>query len=354
MINEVKKIGLNILEKEYRELNDVSYSFLSKLDREGPKNIKNKIDPTEPMIFGTMVDEMMDGSFKRDNYYISEGNEIGEKIKPAIDLLLNIIRGNQSSNLNSFQAELVGILQTNNIDYHVKRTALSRASSIIKDKNASAYFKAMIESKGKIIITQSMYDDAQLCRNILKTHKFTKHLFGKVKNEEGFYQVKYKWEENGIGFKGMLDRLIINHENKTIKPFDLKTGGKNALNFQESFYKYRYDIQGVMYYIICKKIRDQHYPGYTIDNFKFIYIGRYEKQPLVWEMPKKHMELTVKGYERHGRKVKGIKELLMEYKWHSKNNFKLIFSENVYKNNGIIKIPMIGINELKNDKYKEN
>lgn len=346
---KLSAISLNITEKEYRSLTSLSYSFLSALSRLRPKGAIKESDISEPMVFGTMVDSMMDNTFNKNDYYISSSIDIGEKIKPAIDLLLNTLKDtvNPDSDLSKYSLEMITILEKNNIDYYSNRTNLSRMTTLLKDAGAIAYFKSMIESNGKVVITQEMYNDAQICKNILKTHEFTKHIFNDVENEEAFYQFKHKWIDDGIEYKGMIDRLIINHKDKVIKPYDLKTGSGYGMEFEKSFYQYRYDIQAVLYFIICKMIRDTYYPDYTIDTFKFVFIGRFEKLPIIWEVPMKHLQLTINGYLRNGKKYQGIKELIREYEFHHNSGFNINYSKDVYENKGVIKLPMFSINELK-------
>lgn len=335
---KLEAVQLNITEKEYRDLPSISYSMLSAISRLGPSALKSKESTSEAMMFGTMVDSMIDGSFKRDDYYFAKTVDIGEKIKPAIDILLNRlenIEGDFNSDLTNYEYLMTSILKNNYIDYYLKRTPESRASSIIKDKGAQEYFKFKIEGKDKIIITIDMYEDALQCVNILRTHKFTKKIFSN-KLKEAYYQFKYQWSEKGTSFKGMIDRLIIDHENKIIKPYDLKTGSKSLYSFTDSFYKYRYDIQAVMYYVICKLIRDEHYPDYEVDTFKFIYIGRFEKLPIIWEVPKTHHSKTILGFSRNNKDYKGIKQLMEEYEFYVKNPESLEYSKEVYDNEGTL------------------
>lgn len=339
--------GLDVTEQEYRQLNCLSYSLLSSLDREGPIKAVQETEPTEPMVFGTMVDQMMDGSFRMKNYYIAQNIDIGEKIKPAIDLLLldiesrmgEISSSDVDSDLSNYSDTLIYVLNNNDIDYYKKRTAESRAASIMKDAGAIAYFKTAIESSGKTVITHEMLADATECKNILKSHEFTKDIFKKnIEGCDAYYQFKYKWKTADAFFKGMIDRLIIDHNNKKIKPFDLKTGGKPAMNFENSFFFYRYDIQAALYYVICKLIQKEYYPDYEIDNFKFIYISRYEKQPLIWETPFGFLSKVFHGYTKNGRKYKGIKQLIDDYKWYESNSFKVVYPEEVYNNKGVLTI----------------
>lgn len=340
---KLKNLGLSITEKEYRDLDNVSYSFLSALDRLGPEGALRKVEPTESMIFGTIVDSKIDGSFKICDYHVMRDVQIGDKLKLAIDGLVETL-DSFPEKFEDLKDSLIHFLENNQIDYYIKKTSEWRATKIITDPIAVKYYNNIKLGVGKTIVTQNMLMDSDSCVTILKNHQFTKDLFNdNVEGQESIYQFKYKFKYKGIEIKGMLDRLIIDHTNKLIKPYDLKTGSKSALNFENSFYYWRYDIQAFLYLGICNHLIENYYPGYKFDEFKFIYIGRYEKKPLIWSVPMKHIIATGKGYSKDNKSYKGVNELIEDYKWYLKNNFTVSYPEKVYKSNGELKIDVTAI-----------
>lgn len=345
-MKQLTELGLNISEQQYRDLDEISYSYLSSLDRLGPEGAGKKIDPTESMIFGTLVDSKMDNSFNMNEYHIMRDVQVGEKLKLAVDILFEKLDVYPET-LEECEEQLKIVLIQNTVDYYAKKAPEWRSAKICKDPMAVKYYSELVKGQGKTIVSGRMLQDADACCTILRTNEFTKDIFREIEGEEAVYQFKYKFKYNGIIIKGMLDRLIVDHKNKTIRPYDLKTGGKPALQFEKSFYYWRYDIQAFLYLGICNELVNNHFPGYKFDNFKFIYINRYDKKPLIWTVPFKHIVATGKGYIKDGVSYKGVDDLISDYQWYLKNNFNVHYPEQVYKDNGQIEISTNGL------KFKE-
>ena len=357
-IQDLTQLGLNITEKEFRDINALSYSVLSTMDREGPAAVGKEVEMTEPLIHGTLVDSMMDGTYNANDYYITAGVSIGDGIKGAVDALLSHLESLTDVidvDLSSWKTELIHVLETQNIDYYAKKDADWVSEKIMKDEVAKAYFKDVISAKGKTVITLPFLQNAEKSVMILRNHEFTKDIFKNYKTPiQAVYQFKYEFVVKGHKFKGMLDRLIIDHEKKTIQPYDLKTGGKPAKEFENSFFYWRYDLQALLYHIICLRIQKLYYPDYEIKDFKFVYIGRFEHKPLIWNVPHNLLLHIVDGYTRNGKTYKGLIPLIKDYDWYASNSFKVDYPEKVYSNKGVIEINDFNIISVKeNDKNRK-
>ena len=79
--------------------------------------------------------------------------------------------------------------------------------------------------------------------------------------------------------------IIVDHDNKTIQPVDLKTSSHAEWDFFRSFIQWSYHIQGRLYWrIILDNIRRyREFDEYTLLPYKFIVINRYTLTPLVWD-----------------------------------------------------------------------
>lgn len=335
-MKKLNEISLPITEKEYRELHEPSYSFLSAIDRLGPKKALEDVDPTTPMIFGTIVDSKMDNSFDPSNYHVMKGIQIGEKLQKVVDMLFSSLTA-PIQTLPAAKSCLQTMLEEVDIDYYSNRTPEWRANKVCSDQVAIAYYQELFKAKDKTLIDDRMIDDADNCKKVLETHEFTRDIFSD-NHDDCMYQFKYIYEYKGVKIKVMLDRIIVNHRLKTVSPYDLKTGGKSSMEFLSSFYKYRYDFQGFLYLGAVNDLIQKHFKGYKFEPFRFIYIGRYEKKPLVWEMDYSHIQATKTGFYKDGKKYLGIDESIKNYLWYKKNNFKVDYPEEIYNNNGIIQI----------------
>ena len=151
-------------------------------------------------------------------------------------------------------------------------------SKVIKE-NGVEYYNLLYISIGKTLISTKDYQDAQECVNALKTHSFTAEFFEPDnpfdKTIEKFYQLKFQGEYENIKLRCMADLIIVNHENKTIRPIDLKTSFKKEWNFPSSFIQWCYWIQAQLYWYIIRQNLDNTiiYKDYELLDYQFIVIS---------------------------------------------------------------------------------
>lgn len=121
--------------------------------------------------------------------------------------------------------------------------------------------------------------------------------------------------------KALLDGIKIDHKEKTIEPFDLKTTGKSVYEFKDSFLKYGYYTQAALY---DEGIQHPESPvfeylegGYFVKDFKFIVtetkVSSYNPA-LIFKTSKKDREVGMNGGYIQGKYYKGINQLLEDYK----------------------------------------
>ena len=105
---------------------------------------------------------------------------------------------------------------------------------------------------------------------------YSKDYFGEI---EAFYQLKLKYNKNGLNVRCMFDRVIVNHITKAIQPIDLKTTGKDEEEFENSFLAWSYWIQSNMYSEILKLIieEDDYFKDFTILPFLFVVVNKNNK-----------------------------------------------------------------------------
>jgi hypothetical protein len=325
--------GLLITELEYRELKRKSYSLLSSIDKDKHHALKKVFIPSIPTIYGVLAESILFGDYDENDYYIFEGDIPTGKLETACNIIFPKIDISEESLIENKDV-IISVLTALEIDYFAKKEPEWVADKFIKEANE--YWNEWRLSVDKIRITESLLESANQASTTLKTHQFTRGIF----NRNSFFnidkqsQVKLTFEFLGEEFKAMLDWLIIDHDNKVIKPYDLKTGGKTAEEFEDSFLYWRYDIQALLYTEAVKKLRNEKYPGYTVEPFRFVYISRLnEYRPLVWETTSKMLKGTLKGFTKEGVYYKGISQLLNDLEWYSSNT-KAAYPREVYETSG--------------------
>lgn len=127
------------------------------------------------------------------------------------------------------------------------------------------------------------------------------------------------YDIDGLPLKSMLDRVIIDHDAKIIKPYDLKCTW-SVENFYEEYYLYRRAyIQAFLYYYAVKSLTEDsnsEYYGYTVENLQFIVCDSSNYyQPLIYTIDESDMEDAYNGFVHKGRTYPGVKEIIAALKW---------------------------------------
>lgn len=194
------------------------------------------------------------------------------------------------------------------------------------------YLKFLKSSKNKIIITIEEHEDVQQAVNILKEHLFTKNIFNSDNGLTHYNQLAVGFKYKGFRYKILLDKVIVDHKNKIVYPFDLKTQGDSLFSFRRKIKKYRYDIQSSLY----KHGLQQLFIDYEIKDFKDIVYSFLEKKPLIYNMSYYH-DISRDGYVHDKNFYKGWLQLSSDFKWHVKTDL-WEYPKEVYDNNGEVYI----------------
>ena len=146
---------------------------------------------------------------------------------------------------------------------------------------------------------------------------------------------------DGHLFKSMLDKVIVDHDKKTITPYDLKCTW-SVENFYEEYYLYRRAyIQAYLYYHALMHLvtdRQGKCYGYTVEYLKFIVCDSTNYyQPLIYTLDMGDMLDAYKGFVHKGRTYPGIGDLIAALSWCVETNTWNISHKN-YLSNGIVNI----------------
>lgn len=149
------------------------------------------------------------------------------------------------------------------------------------------------------------------------------------------------YEVDGHMFKSMLDKVIIDHKEKIISPYDLKCTW-SVENFYEEYYLYRRAyIQAYLYYYAMLHMAnnpESEYYGYTVEYLKFIVCDSTNYyQPLIYTLEMDDMMDAYKGFVHKGRTYPGVGDLIAALKWCLDTNTWTISHKN-YLSKGIVNI----------------
>lgn len=334
----------NISEEDYKELQAFSYSTLKRLAEDGPKSLVEKEDISSTALeFGTLVDIILTNSNARYDVFYTKpinkptGNVLELTEALYIDYLVLDLKYEDlvDDKILLEKARALG-LWSNFKD----ATILEK----IKTDLFYNYLKAKIEAKGKIISSPELIEAAEHCANVLLTHDYTKDLFIESDDIEILKQVTLLYKFNGYLGKAKLDLIRIDHKNKMIYPYDIKTGTELPSNFENSFYHFKYYLQAVSYMYALAYLIEQHeeLKEYRIADFKFIYISKKLSDcPVIYNVSDKLLTTFFEGWtSNNGEYIKGFKELVNDYIYY-KTNDNYSVERKIIENKGILNISLL-------------
>lgn len=149
------------------------------------------------------------------------------------------------------------------------------------------------------------------------------------------------YEVDGHLFKSMMDKVIVDHQEKTIQPYDLKCTW-SVENFYEEYYLYRRAyIQAYLYYYAAKHLtldENSELYGYKVNPLQFIVCDSTNYyNPLVYTLSDEDMKDAYEGFVHKGKTYPGVKYLIDELKWAMDMNIWNISKSN-YLKKGIVNI----------------
>jgi hypothetical protein len=324
---------LEISEREYRNLEACSYSTLAGIYRKGHKLHADQKE-SQALTFGSLVDCIcLTPEDFEDNFYIvpkspTASLEILARYLIKVDFLI--------TNINSQQERLLEIMDE--LELWVKNTSKVRMNKITS--NFIEYVNSKIENKHKLVISLEDLEKASKIKTTLDTHFITQHIFHpEDEYMDTLTQVKGTFSIDNIPMKFMCDIVVLDHEQKLIYIYDLKTGSSALNYFENSYIDYRYDIQHYIYtegIKATKHLLQKDTEQYEVVPLQFIYIDKnYVEVPTIYKVDKEYD--IYNGYKtKFGRELKGVKELLKEYVFYQKHGFEL--PKRWVENQGILSI----------------
>ena len=217
-------ISWQVSEPEYRADPALSYSTLSKYEREGRFNslptLFDRIE-TPSLTFGSMVDTLITGSeeeFKQ-QFIVIDDPGLTDSLKEITQILYSLHKEDGKRFEDIEDEELARIGKECNY-YAGDRYASYRVKQI--KENCKPYYNTLS----------------------LKTCERTAFYF--ADNDpfdttiQRFYQLKFKHSFEGVDYRCMMDLAVVDNEKKTVQPTDLKTSSHNEWEFPKSFQQWRY------------------------------------------------------------------------------------------------------------------
>lgn len=201
--------------------------------------------------------------------------------------------------------------------------------------SAETYYQEMRNNYGKTVIMP--YNDEQadhIVKEALENTWVNRWLIDQP-GEESHNELPVTYEHAGVEVKNLIDRMIINHDEKWVQPADVKSLWDNE-NFQKNYLHLYYYIQGGLYDKgAIAWAKQQKLEGYDIKPMKFVCVdSQGHMKSLLYSMTRQDIEMADKGFSINGRKYPGIYEAIADIKWGIDTGIWNC-SREAYENNGI-------------------
>ena len=292
-MSSLNEISWKVDEPTYRADPALSYSTLSKYEREGRFNslptLFDKIE-TPSLTFGSMVDILITGSEEefREQFIVIDDPGLSDSLKEITQILYSLHKedGKRFEELEDEELARVG----KECNYYAGDKYANYRVKQIKE-NCKPYYNTLCIAEGKKVVSPEDVEDARRAVQALKTCERTAFYF--ADNDpfdttiQRFYQLKFKHRFEGVDYRCMMDLAVVDNEKKTIQPVDLKTSSHNEWEFPKSFQQWLYIIQARLYWRILRAVMDENpvFKEYKLLPYKFIVVNRKNCKPMAWDFP---------------------------------------------------------------------
>lgn len=213
------------------------------------------------------------------------------------------------------------------------------------------YYISRKMAQGKTILSYDEYEEVMYCKENLLNNPYTRPYFQSTDgNVQVLYQVVVVFHYRKQLCKGMLDGVKIDHKNKIIYPFDLKTTGRSIKLFSKGYLRLGYYLQAAHYRIGLEKcLKDKEFrqfyklpdniTEYKLEPLRFIVTekGSYPSPAEIFTLSEEDHNFGVNGGIVDSVYYSGLNELIDTYSWHKQtNNWE--FPKDLYENKGEVKL----------------
>ena len=301
-MKSLKEIALQIDEPTYRKMPELSYSILSRFQSVGFDINKLQEKLSSPsLLFGSAIDALITGGQEEfdKNFMVVDLPNIPESASNCVKIIWNKYKDTYK-HLKDIPIDILNTeLQFNGFWPNNRYSAQARINGFFKNP-VEDYYQLNYIAENKSIINTELYAQILQAVNALKTSPATKDYFMEDNpwdnNTERLYQLKFRADLNGIGYKCMMDECVVIHDKKLIIPIDLKTSCScKEEEFYFNFLKYHYSLQSRLYSRILRANldKDDYFKDFTILNYRFIFCNKDSYSPLVWEFKETHSKGTL-------------------------------------------------------------
>lgn len=359
-----------LTEAQYRALDIDSYSSIKVFIEDRKKYYKKyvlkqsiKEPDTQSTIFGSLVDCLLLTPDEFDNKFtLSITSTPKPQYKKLIDELMNVTARSLNDS-GEVTRDLEDMLEEayNNVKFdrngnivEFKRDGFEVVKGKFMGSDMEIYYKQLRGAHDKEVVEPLTIENALRVVNELRSNSVTAEIINMTTNSEVTVYNQFpiignlnnalrgsvEQGEEEYEAKCLVDKIIIDHSTKTIHIYDLKTAWDNEGEFLNNYFKYKYYIQGALYfYLVVEWMKKQpQLEGYSVRWPAFIVVDSSNyKSPLIYVTDNTNYYQGMRGFEIKGKYYPGVISAVRDMIWHKRTGIWNISREN-HRNNGIVKI----------------
>jgi hypothetical protein len=290
-LDAIMQESMEIMEKEfYSKPFQFSYSSLNKL-LWNPQAfyqtyvLGNREERTDAhLVNGKIIHALLLEQDKfLDQFIVSPSNLPTGSTKTVVDTVYRHakelqLHGDQRVDFVDFTDAVLDVLKDINLHQSLK-TDQQRIDKIFTPE-ALNYWEFLKNKGNKTLIDQESYDFCKTAVDLIKMDTKLCNLLGcnvtEFENKEVFNEILLSCNINNksFGLKGIIDNLVVDHDQKVLYINDVKTTSKDLKDFSDSVEFYSYWMQAAIYStIVAMKFLNLIDAGYRM-KFHFIVIDR--------------------------------------------------------------------------------
>lgn len=197
-----------------------------------------------------------------------------------------------------------------------------------ENEEAVKYYRFTRNAGARTVLSRDEFDIVTRCKELILANEWAREYF--ITDDpyiELMHQVPIYFTYQDVECKALLDGIHINHKDKIITPFDLKTTGKGVYDFNQSFTQFGYYRQAALYELAIQTesspVFEYLQNGYTINDFRFIVVENKTSSStpaVIYKTTKNDRLVGIHGGTINGKVYKGINQLLEDYKFHTETD----------------------------------
>lgn len=342
-------------EKDYRGLKDVlSYSAIKSFDTDREKfyrefvlgNPRKESESTATLL-GSLVHCFLAEQKFEDKFHMLSAIEPSGQMKELADALfartlIGLVDGVQSDSFLTVFGDAVQKVKYDEAGKEVKFKGkdLEKILVMFEGSDAELYYKELLLTIGKSPVSVSLITKAEQIVSKLRGHSYT-YEYANARSQKGidvFNELTIQFKIGEVLYKSMIDKTIVDHENKTIQPIDWKTSWDSE-EPQRAYLKFGYYIQAGLYdYALRQWAVEHNLSDYEILPMIYIFCDTTGfADPTVLKLTKADLDAAWKGFSVRGYRYRGIAELINDIAWHVESGIWSTSYE-MHLNKGVVKL----------------